>query len=609
MTTEPNQSGQSFFLRISPYFFTDGAVEGASLTLVNITEEVELRRDLTLQSEKLHLAMKAAKMGSWDTDLDNQMMDVDSIAAQIGGHEKAGRYDRKTFFENVVPEDAKALATVHDAALKSNESYSRTVRVKQRDGSIRWAQVHAQPYVTLTGARRKSGLWIDVTELITLQNDLQVKSDRLLLAMDAGTMGAWDMDLAKGVSTLDPTAAKIAGLDADGEMSIDDHLQHVMEEDKAELKATSQKAANEATGYSATLRIVKSDEPMRCVQVHAAPYQSDGVTSRFAGVVIDVTELLQLQGELEVESTRRSLAMRAGQMGLGELDVESGEMTIDPVMADQLALPAAGIIALSELTANFVEEDKPLVEEHLKRAIKSGEEYEYDFRIDAPGSEMRWMRTRGLPYTSADGRRKVVGPTLDVTAHKQQGVLLDEMSHRIKNLFAVISGLVQAVPKEQEESKRMAADLVERIVSLGKVYDLARKDISAQGLDLEELLSSVLEPHRSSQALSLNGPAVQVNPDLVNTLTLIVHELTTNTAKYGAFSDAEGALDVSWSVNEQGAVAISWKEKVPGFEVSEPHSGFGSFLIESGIRQLHGNFDRSFSPDGAVIEFSLRLSE
>ncbi|KWV91699.1 CheR family methyltransferase [Erythrobacter sp. YT30] len=482
VTTAPNDHNQSFFLRITPYFFNDGAVEGASLTLVNITQEVLLRQDLTLQSEKLHLAMQAAKMGSWDTDLETDEMEVDAIAAEIGGLDGPGKYSRDEFYKNVCPEDLKAMDAARKKAIKAGQSFSHTVRIDLPDDETRWAQVHAQSYMTASGKKRKAGLWIDVTETY------------------------------------------------------------------------------------------------------------------------------QLQRNIEIESTRRELAMRAGRMGLAELDVEASEVIADKMLAEQLGLAGEGAVPLEELTANFVKEDVPLMEENLNRAIEKGEEYEFDFRIDVPGQDLRWVRTRGMPYTAIDGRKKVVGPTLDVTAQHKQELLLDEMSHRIKNLFAVISGLIQASPMEHPETKQMAGDLVERIISLGKVYDLTRKDLASQGVGLDELLTSVVSLHKTNQKLTVKGPDVFVGAEVVNTLTLIVHELTTNSAKYGALNQPEGELSINWDCDADGMVHVSWIEQVPGFEEPEPHDGFGSFLIQSGIRQLQGEFDRSFTDKGAEIRFTAKIT-
>ena len=371
------------------------------------------------------------------------------------------------------------------------------------------------------------------------------------------------------------------------------------------MRTLRDEAVKTRSGYSATVRFAVEGEAPRWGRFHAVPVFVDGAIVRFSGVVIDVTESMTLQHEVEVERDRLRLAMRAGRMGLAELDIETDKVTVDPVLADQFDLPQAGTIPFEELTRNFEDDDVPVVEENLARAIEHGEEYEFDFRIKSAG--LRWIRTRGFPYVSVDGRRKIVGPTIDVTAQKQQVMLLDEMSHRVKNLFAVISGLIAAAPKQSEETERMAEDLVERIVALGRVYDLARKDVGSSHLSLKEIFESILGPHQSSQTVSLDGPATRVSPDLINTLTLIIHELTTNAAKYGALSDPKGEMAVRWSETDDGKTAIHWREVSPNFKAPEPHSGFGSFLMESGIRQLRGSFDRTYCEDGAIIDISVQL--
>ncbi len=483
LATDPNEHNQSFFLRITPYFFNDGDVEGATLTLVNISHEVMLRQDLTRQGEKLHLAMRAAKMGSWDTDLETDLMKVDAIAAEIGGLDGPGTYSRDEFYRHVAPQDRKTIARLQKKAMKAGKNFSHTVRIDLPGGETRWAQVHAQSYTTASGQLRKAGLWIDVTETYALQRNI------------------------------------------------------------------------------------------------------------------------------EIESTRRELAMRAGRMGLAELDVETGEVMADEMLAEQLGLAGPGGVPMEEFTTNFVPEDAPLLEQNVNRAIKNGEEYEFDFRIDVPGEDLRWVRTRGMPYTAIDGREKVVGPTLDVTAQHKQEMLLDEMSHRIKNLFAIISGLIQASPMEHPETKQLGKDLVGRIVALGKVYDLTRKDLSVKGVDLNELLGSVVRLHTTTQRLTFKGPQLFVDPEVLNTLTLIVHELTTNSAKYGALQVPSGALSIHWDCDPDDKVNVVWREKVPDFKKPPLHSGFGSFLIQSGIRQLKGEFDRTFTNDGAEIRFSAEIPQ
>ncbi|MEM8591034.1 MAG: CheR family methyltransferase [Pseudomonadota bacterium] len=329
------------------------------------------------------------------------------------------------------------------------------------------------------------------------------------------------------------------------------------------------------------------------------------------GATITLTDISQeasLRHNLERETERLMLAMRIGRMGLAELDVESGLVAVDGTLARQFHLPKGGTMTMEELTANLVADDLQLIETSLAKAIENGEEYEVDFRIREPDGGTRWIRTRGTPYTHSDGRLKVVGPTLDITKGQQREVLIGEMSHRIKNLFAVIGAFVRVSRRQHSDPIAMADDLVGKISSLGRVYDLARKRASLRGVELKQLMESVVEPHRSTQTVEFEGPATQIGADFLNTFTLIIHELTTNAFKHGALSHPDGRLQVTWMTDESGLMTFSWLETVPGFTRPEPRSGFGERLLAASVDQLGGSFKTEYSEDGAQVQFSLNLS-
>jgi two-component system CheB/CheR fusion protein len=482
-TTDANSHGQNFFLRITPYFFSDGAVEGATLSLIDISKEVELRHDLTVETEKLRLAIEAANLGFWDTNLDTNEMWVDAFSAGFADIDHTLVHDRDALSRYIVAEDLEEIMKKRDQALASNEAYAGVVRIKKPDQETRWVQIHAEPYRSPEGARKVAGMGFEVTKLMRLQQGIKEESQRLRLALNTA------------------------------------------------------------------------------------------------------------------------------RMGVAEMDVETRVTTADAVLAEQLNLSGPGQFDPNELTKFIMPADIPLVEESLSKAIDHGEEYEFDFRVDVPGKELRYIRTRGFLYEGDDGRAKIVAPTFDITANQQQKMLVGEMSHRIKNLFAVIAGLVATAPKEHPETQGMAQDLLERIVSLGKVYDLARKDTSMFGLSLKEMFESVLDSHTSAQSVTIDGPDVFVSLHVLNTFTLIVHELTTNAAKYGALSVPDGKLTISWSKDKKGVTKIIWKEALPKFTVPEEHEGFGSLLIASGVRQLRGKFERNFAKSGVRIALSLALSQ
>ena len=200
---------------------------------------------------------------------------------------------------------------------------------------------------------------------------------------------------------------------------------------------------------------------------------------------------------------------------------------------------------------------------------------------------------RLLPYrTVNDTIDGVLLTFVDVTsviaAEEQQKVLAAELSHRVKNTLAVVSSIAERTLPDGEAK----TDLVGRFHALGHTHDL----LSAAGwteAGLRELILAELSPHdaNNSDVLRISGPPVMLKPQAALFLTLALHELSTNAAKYGALSVAGGRVGVSWSItgDQPPRLEISWREeggpKIDGLGAR----GFGMELIERGIRfELQG---------------------
>ena len=338
----------------------------------------------------------------------------------------------------------------------------------------------------------------------------------------------------------------------------------------------------------------------------------DGSVEGTSITLVDLTEIITLRDDLSIKTERLRLALTAGRMGMAELDVESGKFTIDDLLAEQFGLKQAGDVTFEELTKNFALEAIEKTKSALEAAIERNEGYEFDFRITEKGKEERWIRTLGLPYRTPSGDLKVVGPTMDISQERQTQdrleMLVQEMSHRVKNLFAVIGSIVASAPKANKECEEFADSMLSRINALSQAYDLARKQGSLTGVNWVELLNRVLAPHCSGQSLDIEGPDVFVSSEILTTLTLLCHELATNALKYGAFSAPDGALSVTWNVHDDNMMDLTWKESRPGFQPEDNiKPGFGSKLVAIAVKQLNGEFQQSFSDDGIDVRLNFKL--
>jgi two-component sensor histidine kinase len=186
-------------------------------------------------------------------------------------------------------------------------------------------------------------------------------------------------------------------------------------------------------------------------------------------------------------------------------------------------------------------------------------------------------------------RQGFVDITNIVAAEEQQKVLAAELSHRVKNTLSVVSSIAERTLPDDE----IKQDLIGRFHALGHTHDVLSQGGWTEA-SLRDLILAELSPHATSDSgnLRVSGPPVMLKPQAALFMTLAIHELSTNAAKYGALSVAEGWVDVSWTITGDGVprLDLSWKEEGGPKNGELGSQGFGSELIERGIRfELEGD--------------------
>lgn len=190
-------------------------------------------------------------------------------------------------------------------------------------------------------------------------------------------------------------------------------------------------------------------------------------------------------------------------------------------------------------------------------------------------------------------------------AELRQRMLNEELNHRVKNILAVIRSLVVHPTADGETLENYATSLRGRIQALSLAHDqVVRND---GGGALADLLHAELMPYwGDGERIALDGPAIWMDARAYSIMALVLHELSTNAAKYGALSLPSGRLSVSWSLTPVGACNIAWRE-LGGPHTSAPaRRGFGSVLIERSIPfDLGGEAAVNFLPQGMEADFVL----
>lgn len=209
------------------------------------------------------------------------------------------------------------------------------------------------------------------------------------------------------------------------------------------------------------------------------------------------------------------------------------------------------------------------------------------------------------------------GIFLDVTGRKQaeegHELLAGEMSHRVKNLLTIASALTAITSRSATSTQEMASELTGRLTALGRAHDLVRPLSAAEGKAalLGDLLTILLAPYDDFGAfmgrIRVAVERTGVGETAATGIALIIHELATNSMKYGALSVPTGTLDVA-SAAEADEIVLTWLERGgPAVVAPEDLSGFGGHIVErSASGQLGGTINYGWSEGGLVA--TLRIS-
>lgn len=310
------------------------------------------------------------------------------------------------------------------------------------------------------------------------------------------------------------------------------------------------------------------------------------------------------------------LGIEAAGVALWSWNVDDDGLTMDPAGFALWGMEWSPSVTFEQLSSHIHPADRDRVRAAFAATRSMDGAYETDFRI-LIGEEVRWISARGKGNDAGMVDRIMYGVFLDVTGRKQaeegHELLAGEMSHRVKNLLAIATGLTAITSRSTGTPAEMAAELTQRLSALGRAHDLVRPLPGEQGRAalLGDLFSVLLAPYDDGGAFSGRiRVAVQrmgVGEKSATTLALIVHELATNSVKYGALSVDTGTLDVS-SATEENDVVVKWVEH-GGPPVAAPTAlaGFGTKLVQRSITgALGGSISYDWAEEGLIVTLRMR---
>jgi len=314
------------------------------------------------------------------------------------------------------------------------------------------------------------------------------------------------------------------------------------------------------------------------------------------------------------DSKHLRLAVDAAGVALWSWNVHTDKLLMDSRGAALWGVDQGPEVAFADLSAHIHPADRDRVQAAFAATRALCGPYEIDFRIMV-GKEIRWISARGQGSDGSSRRKVVFGVFLDVTGRKQaeegHELLAGEMSHRVKNLLMIATALTAITSRSAASAPDMARELTHRLAALGRAHDLVRPVPGEPGRSalLGDLIAVLLAPYDDMGAFSgrirVSMPRMAVGEAAATTLSMVLHELATNSVKYGALSTPAGLLDVSCDTPGE-EIAVVWTES-GGPEVMPPGAaeGFGSRLLRRGMIDLGGAVALDFLKGGLVATLTM----
>ena len=339
------------------------------------------------------------------------------------------------------------------------------------------------------------------------------------------------------------------------------------------------------------------------VELYRKTRQLETLNAKLEERVASRTAELEAQTErLRRSEERRSIALRAGDMGSWEVDLPSGRIEWDegPYRIFDVH-PKRFEPTIERVEAMIHPDDRD--KGSVAAIVASGEpRFQVEFRIVRPSGEVRWCYGAGIILRNAAGNAvRMNGVTVDITerkrAEERQLLLAREVDHRAKNMLAVVLSVLRLT--KAKTTPEFISTVEGRIHALAATHNL----LSAarwEGANLRQIVDEELAPYRTDQAdrVVAEGPPALLLPATAQALALALHELATNAAKYGALSSASGKLRVTWLIGKE-ALELEWLEN-GGPPASPPSQlGFGLSIVRSSIEaQFRGGVVYDWRPVG-----------
>jgi PAS domain S-box-containing protein len=440
--------------------------------------------------------------------------------------------------------------------------------------------------------------------------------EMLHLAASATGLGLWWLDGPDGEITCTIACRKLIGLAGDGPIPTALWRAHIHPDDRAEAVAKVRAAFDPAGGgrFRHEYRMLKPDGEM--VWIASTGEIDERRPQRLVGTLQDITQRKRTEEQLAHNERRwREILNTMPQMVWS-------------------ALPDGRYDFFNDRWYEFTGYPRGMVDGEMRRsvlhpddaergwstwqhALATGEPYDIEYRLRRHDGEYRWTLGRALPLRNETGEiERWLGTSTDIhdrkIAEEQRELISRELSHRIKNIFAVVNSLVTLSARLDPAARPFAEAVRARIEALAHAHDYVRPRPGAAGQPapqsvlglLDTLLAAYREDGRSR--INVSGRDASTGVNAATALALLIHELATNAVKYGALSAPAGTVTLTCEATAD-AYVIVWQERGgPPVEGPPTRKGFGTLMSErAAAAQLGAAITHAWDPEGLTVRITV----
>ncbi|WP_353644482.1 HWE histidine kinase domain-containing protein [Mesorhizobium sp. WSM2239] len=443
---------------------------------------------------------------------------------------------------------------------------------------------------------------------------------RLAIATRAAALGIWDWNLITNEMIYSDRAKEICGFPLDEPVNVEMVRSITHPDDLPQASAQARRAIDPQIRsrdiYRYRIRHFATGE-VRWVVAHGEAIfeEVDRVEKavRYVGTLQDVTEQAKAEEAALESEARLRLAMEAADIAVWEVDLANDTITHSPELNRLCGFPEDARPTIEEFRSRYAPGERERLKKEGAEALARGEtRLQSEFRQLWPDGTQKWMllRAQFVPGGQGAGQR-VIGVLLDITERKRAEerlkIIARELQHRVKNSLAIIQTIANQSFRGKTDMEEAFGSFSARLRALAAANDaITLGDFSSA--QLVDVVNKATTPYRDPKGdpFVFSGEDTAVSSKKAVAITMALHELSTNAAKYGALSRPSGRVSISWSVSPDGALSLQWRE-IGGPPVKQPRKkGFGTRLLERGLfARGEGSVTLLFDECGLKCEISI----